>query len=43
MTNILEAIKTIIENPISDIVSYYQCKNRINSVGDALECFIKDK
>ena len=42
MTNILEAIKTIIENPISDIVSYYQGKNRINSVGDALECFIKD-
>mgnify|MGYP001803606067 FL=1 len=42
MTNILEAIKTNIENPISDIVSYYQGKNRINSVGDALECFIKD-
>lgn len=42
MTNILQAIKAIIDNPISDIVSYYQSKNRINSVGDALECFVKD-
>lgn len=42
MTNILQAIKAIIDNPISDIVSYYQGKNRINSVGDALECFVKD-
>ncbi|WP_414620577.1 NgoPII family restriction endonuclease [Calothrix sp. CCY 0018] len=42
MANILKAIKTIIENPISDLVNYYQGKNRINSVGDALECFIKD-
>jgi len=42
MTNILKAIKTIIDNPISDLVSYYQGKNRVNSVGDALECFVKD-
>lgn len=42
MTNLLQAIKTIVDNPISDLVSYYQGKNRINSVGDALECFIKD-
>ncbi|MEM9926994.1 MAG: NgoPII family restriction endonuclease, partial [Cyanobacteria bacterium P01_D01_bin.50] len=42
MANILEAIKVMLENPIPDIVSYYQGKNRINSVGDALECFIKD-
>ncbi len=42
MPNILEAIKVIFENSIPDIVSYYQGKNRINSVGDALECFVKD-
>lgn len=42
MTNLLKAIKTIVDNPIPDLVSYYQGRNRINSVGDALECFIKD-
>lgn len=42
MASILEAIKVIVDNPIPDIVSYYQGKNRINSVGDALESFIKD-
>lgn len=42
MTNLLNAIKTIVDNPIPDLVSYYQGRNRINSVGDALECFIKD-
>lgn len=42
MTSILTAIKTIISHPISDLVSYYQGRNRINQVGDALECFIKD-
>lgn len=42
MTSILTAIKTIISHPISDLVSYYQGGNRINQIGDALECFIKD-
>ena len=42
MANVLEAIKLMVENQIPDIVSHYQGKNRINSVGDALECFIKD-
>ena len=42
MTNILTAIKTVIAHPISDLVSYYQGKNRINQIGDALESFIKD-
>lgn len=42
MTNILKAIKKIVDNPIPDLVSYYKSKNRINSVGDALEYFIKD-
>jgi len=42
MTNILTAIRTIINHPISDLVNYYQSKNRINQMGEALECFIKD-
>lgn len=42
MTNILTAIKTITAHSISDLVSYYQGSNRINQIGDALECFIKD-
>lgn len=44
MTNILQAINTIVNNPIPDLVSYYRNKshNRINSIGEALEEFIKD-
>ncbi len=42
MANILKAIKTIADNPMPDLVSYYKGKNRINSVGDALESFVKD-
>ena len=42
MTNILTAIRAIINHPISDLVNYYQSKNRINQMGEALECFIKD-
>jgi len=42
MANILRAIKTIVDNPISDLLSCYKGSNRINQVGDALECFIKD-
>jgi len=42
MANLLQAIKTVVDNPISDLLSYYKGKNRINSVGDALEVFVKD-
>ncbi len=42
MPNILTAIQTLIAHPISDLVSYYQGKNRINQIGYALEYFIKD-
>jgi hypothetical protein len=45
MTNILEAIATIINNPIpADLLSSYksQTKNRINAVGDPLENLVKD-
>ncbi|UNU25255.1 NgoPII family restriction endonuclease [Microcoleus vaginatus] len=44
MTNILQAIATIINHPIPDLLSYYksQSNNRINALGDALEYFVKD-
>lgn len=42
MANLLQAIKTVVDNPISDLLSYYRGKNRINNVGDALEVFVKD-
>ncbi|MEG4633438.1 NgoPII family restriction endonuclease [Microcoleus sp. AR_TQ3_B6] len=44
MTNILQAIATIIDNPVPDLVSHYkiQKNNRTNAVGDALEYFVKD-
>ncbi len=42
MTNILKAIKNLVDNPIVDIKPYYQGRNRANSVGDALEVYIKD-
>ncbi len=42
MTNILKAIINLVQNPIVDIKPYYQGRNRANSVGDALEVYIKD-
>lgn len=42
MTNILEAISNIANNPILEIKNHYSGKNRANNVGEALEVFIKD-
>jgi len=42
MTNILEAITAIVNNPILEIRSHYSGRNRANSVGEALESFVKD-
>ena len=44
MTNMLQAIVNIINNPLPDLLSHYKStsNNRINAVGDALEEFIKD-
>ena len=42
MTNILQAIQTIVSNDIPDVVDFYRSQNKINAVGDALELFIKD-
>ncbi|NOR44063.1 MAG: NgoPII family restriction endonuclease [Candidatus Delongbacteria bacterium] len=42
MTNLLIAISNIVENPITDLVSHYRGSNRANSMGDALEVYVKD-
>lgn len=42
MTNLLIALTNIIENPIIDIISFYKWSNRANSMGDALETYVKD-
>lgn len=44
MTNILQALKNLTDNPITDISARYQAngRNRANSMGEALEAYVKD-
>lgn len=42
MTNILEAICNIIENPITEIKKYYSGRNQMNNMGETLETYVKD-
>ena len=42
MTNILEAIVSIANNPVVAIRNHYTGRNRANNVGEALEMFVKD-
>lgn len=42
MTNLLVAIKNIIQNSNNDLILQYKSLNRINSVGEALEFYVKD-
>lgn len=42
MSNLLTALTRIIQNPITDIVSHYKGSNRANSMGDALEMYVRD-
>jgi hypothetical protein len=42
MSNILKAILNITQNPITNLVDYYQGRNRINNSGKALENYIQD-
>lgn len=42
MTNISEAIVNIENNPVVAIRNHYTARNRANSVGEALELFVKD-
>lgn len=41
-TNILIAIKNLIQHPVISIANHYSGRNRINNVGTALEDYIKD-
>ena len=42
MTNTLQAIINIVDNPSYQLMQKYQGRNRINGIGDALERFIQD-
>ena len=42
MTNILDAIANIVQNPVLSIENHYSGRNRMNNVGEALETYIKD-
>ena len=42
MSNILKAFTNIVQNPIINLVDYYQGRNRINNSGKALENYIQD-
>lgn len=41
-TNLLVAIKNLVENPVTHLVAQYRSSNRANNMGDALEYYIKD-
>lgn len=42
MTNLLIALSNLVKNPLTDVVSHYRSSNRANSMGDALEFYVKD-
>lgn len=41
-SNILIAIKNLVQNPIVALTAHYSGRNRVNGVGNALEIYIKD-
>lgn len=41
-TNIIKAIINLVNSPITEITAYYNSKNRANSMGEALEEYVKD-
>ncbi len=42
MSNIIKAFINIVNNPIVELVDYYEGRNRINNAGKALEIYIQD-
>ncbi|MFV0254575.1 MAG: NgoPII family restriction endonuclease [Erysipelotrichaceae bacterium] len=40
--NIINAIINLVNNPITELKEYYYSRNRANSMGDALEEYVKD-
>lgn len=41
-TNLLIALKNIVDKPITSLVSHYSSSNRMNNMGEALELYVKD-
>lgn len=41
-SNILKAIKNLVENPILELTAHYSGRNSANGMGNALEVFVKD-
>lgn len=41
-TNLLKAIKNIVNNPVTNLASFYRSTNRMNNMGESLELYIKD-
>lgn len=42
MSNIINALINLIQNPIADLQTNYIGRNRANSMGDALERYVQD-
>lgn len=42
MSNIINAIYNLVNNPVVELRDFYKSKNRANNMGDALEEYIKD-
>lgn len=42
MSNIINAIYNLVNNPVVELRDFYKSKNRANSMGDALEEYVKD-
>ena len=42
MSNIIDAIYNLVQNPILKLTEFYHVRNRANNMGDALEEYIKD-
>jgi len=42
MSNIIRAIKRIVDSPVVNVSEFYQARNRANSVGEAFEKYVKD-
>ncbi|MGV8147128.1 MAG: NgoPII family restriction endonuclease [Alkaliphilus sp.] len=40
--NVLDAIMILVDNPICELREFYESKNRVNSMGEALEEYVKD-
>ena len=40
--NIINAIINLVNNPVTELQEYYSSRNRANSMGDALEEYVKD-